>query len=245
VRSSGRYHSRPLIIYSLRGRSIEVLVGPDAVPFSVHEELVCASSAFFKGALSHNWAESQQRSVRLEEEEPDAFEIYLQWLYRGTLPVPKWDRITHKRRSAQADFLLLAKAYVLGDKLQDGDFADTVIDALVMANNDEVELIWGDTISYIFENTPDSSPARDFLVDALYCEHCRDTLGKEDDFPKNFLFRLAEMAVTYDRESYREEFDEACNGCRYHQHGKDAALCYRNRGRNGEKGNDKQKNSKA
>jgi hypothetical protein len=98
--------------------------GPAPATFFVHSELICASSAFLKGALSHELIESKQRSVHLEEEEPEIVKLYLTWLYRGVLP-------TQAETNDDTEYLQLAQAYVLEDKLQVGDFRDAVTDAVV------------------------------------------------------------------------------------------------------------------
>jgi hypothetical protein len=48
-------------------------------------------------------------------------------LYRGTLPV----RIDEPGPVGNSEYLELAKAYILGDKLQDGDFKDIIINAMI------------------------------------------------------------------------------------------------------------------
>lgn len=69
-------------VRSFKGRSIEVLVGPSPPTiFSVHENLIRSSSAFFDAATRGVWKESAARQVLLPEDDPEIFELYLHWLY--------------------------------------------------------------------------------------------------------------------------------------------------------------------
>jgi hypothetical protein len=121
--------------HSLSGETVKIIVGTNpSVTFSVEENLICAASDYFKRAMSKGWIEAQQRTVRLEEDSPNIFRIYLHWLYRGTIPAESAAGIEHYSEFLDhewSEWMQLAKAYVLGDTLQDGDFADAVIDAMI------------------------------------------------------------------------------------------------------------------
>jgi hypothetical protein len=77
--------------------------------------------------MSRDWKESKQRSVHLPNDDPYAFELYLYFLYRGRLPA----KPNRSEPAAESEELQLAKAYVLGDRLQDGDFQDFIIDVMI------------------------------------------------------------------------------------------------------------------
>ncbi|KAF2801691.1 uncharacterized protein BDZ99DRAFT_528162 [Mytilinidion resinicola] len=103
--------------------SIIVRVGSPPTDFSVHESLVCSRSPFFANAMNGAWAEAESRVVPLPDDAPSTFALYRTWLYTGLLAC--------KSSSDSDEWELLACAYVLGEKLQDSDFKDTVIDAMV------------------------------------------------------------------------------------------------------------------
>ncbi|WAO97088.1 Hypothetical protein NCS54_01479400 [Fusarium falciforme] len=180
----------------LGGRSIQVVVGSSTpVTFSVHEKVICASSDFFKKAVLGGWRESEEGLVRLESDSPDVFNVYMQWLYYRTIPV----RIDEPGIRGNAEYMLLAKAFVLGDKLQDGGFQDAVMDAMVDKTSSEASdsQKWfpvGPVIRFIYENTLASSKARLFLVD-VYTFHGHGNWltdwATQDDLPKEFLFDVA------------------------------------------------------
>jgi hypothetical protein len=64
-----------------------VLVGPDEVAFTVHENFICAKSKFFQAACRKEWSEGAQKLIRLPEVEPGVFRSYLNWVYTGDLAV--------------------------------------------------------------------------------------------------------------------------------------------------------------
>ncbi|CAH0030527.1 unnamed protein product [Clonostachys rhizophaga] len=214
----------------LTGQMIEVIVGAEKhAPFTIHENVICASSQFFKKAMSGDWSESRSRSVRLADEDPEIFHIYTQWLYHDTFPV----QIDSPGVKGNAEYLLLAKAYVLGDLLQDGNFKDAVLDAMIEKTTSRLSdgktlFPVGPVIRHIYDNTMESSEARRLLVD-LYTQHGQgDWLRKQacpEDLPKEFLYDLA-VAVLDKRDPLWGSTPEPCA---YHQHKADKSICYKNR----------------
>lgn len=73
----------------LGGKAITAVVGQgdNKRDFIVHEELICESSEFFRKALAGNWKETQDRIVKLPEDDPDMFALYLQAVYVCVLPI--------------------------------------------------------------------------------------------------------------------------------------------------------------
>ncbi|KAH7232511.1 hypothetical protein B0J15DRAFT_517683 [Fusarium solani] len=192
--------------FSLGGRSIQVVVGSSTpVTFSVHEKVICASSDLFKKAVLGGWRESDEGLVRLESDSPDVFNVYMQWLYYRTIPVP----IDGPGIRGNAEYILLAKAFVLGDMLQDGGFQDAVMDAMVDKTSSEA-----------------SDGQKLFLVD-VYTFHGHGNWltdwATQDDLPKEFLFDVAQSLLN---KRQRPEWHGLVQGsCEYHQHG--ASDCYK------------------
>lgn len=215
---------------------ISVVVGQDpGVGFTVNEDLICASSAFFKCALSRDWKESQLRSVRLEEDDPAIFRSYMKWLNEvASEPDSKGERqwigpyrIANKNWSQGC--MTLVKAYVLADRLQDVDFADSIMETLVsktLGMNECIKIRWPsfEAVNYIFSNTIDTSPAQGFLVDIWTVRGQADLLSlvPHHDLPNAFLHRLAVALLKLrgsDRTCDELERELWCHGkitCKYH-----------------------------
>ena len=208
------------------------------VTLSVHENLICASSDFFKKATRGEWKESRERSVRLEIFEEEVFQIYIHWLYRHTLPV----RVDEPGLVGNDEYLQLAKAYVLGDYLLDTNFQDAVIDAIIEKTGSKVrdDQCWypvGTVIRYVYDNTLESNMARKLLVD-LYAARGKGSWlrewATEEDLPKEFLFDVA-VAVLDLRPQL--VLKHKANPCKYHKHTPEQhSLCYRNRSESAPKG---------
>lgn len=215
--------------FDLSGPTIEFVVGPDLTPvtFHIHEKLVCASSDFCKCAVNGPWKESKSRSIVLDDVDASIFQIYVSWLYRAQLPV----RIDAPGHEGNAEYLALARAYVLGDRLQDVAFCDACIDTMIIKSQTPAAdgHSWnpvGPVIACIYENTTTRSKVRMFLVD-LYV---RNGVGnwltkwadKDTDLPKDFLFDLA-VALLNTRPRPEKQVSQPCE---YHEHGKER-ICYK------------------
>jgi len=188
--------------------------------------------------MNHEWTESKQRSVTLEEEEPEIFAIYVHWLYRGSLP-ERPDGM--ERDESDKEWCQLAEAYVLGDRLQDGDLADTVIDAIIEKpktpdSERRASLPPKKVVQYIYENTTTSSQTRRMLVD-IYAYNGPGKWfflpAKEEELPSDFLYSLNATILgldgTEDRPKTTGNPTYKPSTCEYHQHGPDPKLCYKAR----------------
>jgi hypothetical protein len=162
-----------LTVVSFTSDVIQILVGSDPpVRFRVHKDLICNSSAFFKSALSHDWKEAEEQTVRLEEDDLEIFKLYIHWLYRGTV----FEFSENGYDYGTGQYWSAAKAYVLGDKLQDGNFCDAAIDVFIdglqqadYQDSDIEDMCVGwpypGIVPYIYENTPEVSKIRQLMVD--------------------------------------------------------------------------------
>lgn len=62
-------------------------MGPDHVRFVVPESLLVHYSKFFRAALTGNFSEAKDKTVKLEEDDPKMFELFVHWLYYQSFPV--------------------------------------------------------------------------------------------------------------------------------------------------------------
>lgn len=180
--------------------------------------------------MKAHWETSTSGSIALKEEDPEVFEVYLYWLYFETLPV----RNDSPGSEGNAEYAQLAKAYVLGELLQDVNFKDAVLDAILIKTNSKASdgqtwFPFGPAFRYIYEGTPESSAARRLLVD-LYTYHGHGDWLKgwaDKDLPKEFLHDLAIAALTK-RPRPSASLEEEKGACGYHEHQPDPSNCYVN-----------------
>ena len=115
---SGRFNDEAIVF----------LVGTDAPKrFIVHESLIKPRSDFVRLALRGDWKEAQERTIPLPEDDPNIFSVYQRWLYAG---------LVHTRPNSTAsktddEYSMLVKAYILGEKIMDSNFKDSIADAII------------------------------------------------------------------------------------------------------------------
>ncbi|KAM0515288.1 hypothetical protein ACHAPE_006245 [Trichoderma viride] len=175
------------------------------------------------------WETSASGSVTLKEEDPEVFEVYQHWLYFENLPVQN----DSPGLEGNTEYVQLAKAYVLGEMLQDVNFKDAVLDAILAKSRSKASdgQRWfpvGPAIRYIYEGTPESSAARRLLVD-LYAYHgyaeWLTQWANKDDLPKQFLLDLA-IATLAKRPRPPASLALKAGACDYHEHLPDSNSCY-------------------
>jgi hypothetical protein len=66
---------------------VTIFVGPNRQKFVVHKDLLVTQSNYFKGALTSNlFKEAVEGVVTFEEDDPDAFRLLVNWVYRRQIP---------------------------------------------------------------------------------------------------------------------------------------------------------------
>jgi hypothetical protein len=62
---------------------VDIIVGPNHTKktFTVHKELLCYYSNFFRNAFNGDWRESDEQELRLEGVTEDVFRVMIHWLY--------------------------------------------------------------------------------------------------------------------------------------------------------------------
>jgi hypothetical protein len=135
---------------------IKIYVGPEKRPFVMHEAALTARSCFFAAAMKGNWKEAQEKVVRLVEDDPDAFALYEQLVYTGSIPAMNKDQQRFGKLQPDQSFTsclrpeLCAKEYealcglyVLATKLQDEAARDSTVNGIVAKFKEEYEKISG------------------------------------------------------------------------------------------------------
>ncbi|RAH69974.1 BTB/POZ domain-containing protein [Aspergillus aculeatinus CBS 121060] len=206
-------------VNKFQGRTIEIVVGDEQRVYGVHEGLVRSSSPFFDKALAGKWKESAQRTVQLPNDEPKIVALYIHWLYYGTLPV-FCDELVEIGNS---EYLDLAKAYILGDKILDTLFQDTVIDAIIEKSRSTAQdgHRWypdGAVLDYAYHNIAESAQILELFVDMYVTKGNSSWLQEWTDpthIPQPFLLSVASKLL--DRRAVSKEPLEALI---YHIHGR-------------------------
>lgn len=199
-----------------------VLVGETKQEFYIHEDLICASSDFFKAAMRNECQESLSRSVDLPEEDPEIFEVYRQWLYSGRICTIENDsepcNVVRESRN-------LSHAYVLGEKLQDATFKDTILDSIIEHSDDGRK--WSiNMIKIIWEGTPPASLTRKYLIDRFIYYGNEELLSRfRHRLPEDFFYEIAVALLKCRARPGGKAPYKKHSICKYHEHAKDKP-CY-------------------
>jgi len=204
---------------------ISVEVGPQHDEYKIHREVLVYHSEYFRAALQGCWTENKERKVIIEDLEPAAFNIFVDWLYTRRIPstVVAWggsqedgDNFSYSCRVS----LLFFQTYVLADRLGAQELLNAVNNWIVgyQANSSP----WYDTVIYAFDNIPAARRILSMLVES----HCR--YSEEDDdalhdgdhslhtqLPNDFLFRVMKR---YRQICEDRDWDREMNLCDYHEH---------------------------
>jgi hypothetical protein len=137
---------------------VKVIVGAEKAEVFISIDLLTQHSGYFKGACNEQWNSGRTKTVILDHEEPEIFEVFLNWLYTGSiqssvdfLELQELDkrggnnfdnvfvaRFENKERAAlfnsalEKQWMKLAKCFVLSYFLLAPDFHNVVTDMMFL-----------------------------------------------------------------------------------------------------------------
>ncbi|EUC41734.1 hypothetical protein COCMIDRAFT_40144 [Bipolaris oryzae ATCC 44560] len=83
--------------------------------FYLHFDLLIAESKRFSNSLTGEYKEAEQKAIELEDEDPELFGFFVEYLYRN-------QSILSRDVEHYSDYVTLARLYALGDRLMARDF---------------------------------------------------------------------------------------------------------------------------
>lgn len=199
------------------GDEVEILVGSKEDRFVVHRAILTARSSFFKAACSDTW-NSNNEALKLPEDEPKIFQLYLEYVYETSNA-----GIIEGSSDNMAD---RTKIYVLADKLGDIKSMNAIIDDFLLDSDLYKDLPSERSVRVAFKQTTESSPLRRLLVDYYVHEAHRTSWNKELlKMPRAFLEAvLMQQRLLQDeyrdatiRETFKLKVSERVD-CYYHKH---------------------------
>ena len=120
--------------------------------WTVQERLLITHSTFFQACLLSTFHEAASNVVDLPDDEAEIFEMFIQYLYTGTAAFSDHTPIQ------------VAKAWVLGDKLDSPIFTFQVLRQLVLMHRKDHLNCTPELIKYIFENCAITSDISTFAT---------------------------------------------------------------------------------
>jgi len=207
---------------NLYASMVTIIVGPEERSYIIHKGILCKHAAYFEAALSAGFLESRTMTIRLDEEDPLIFDIFINWLYaRKILP--------DDASVIDMAWQMKAELYIFADRRGCSALKNDTINLMVehaLDNEDStlsVAIPPNAVVYYIWENTSASSPLRRLMVDIYaYLVILTDAEDTPGSLPHSFLrdvlakyFELTRGCVNIENfgvpgfaKSYHEEDDK-------------------------------------
>ncbi|KAK3615783.1 hypothetical protein LTR22_027303 [Elasticomyces elasticus] len=179
------------------GRTVKLLVGPKSSPFTVHEELIHSRAAFFDAALKKCWTEGRSGQVMMPEDEPDIIRLYVQYLYTSKIYLERTTTSANLKSSDNLpEYIVLAKAYVFGERIQDSEFKNSVVNAILARASEIIEgKHWypiTSAVDTIYKGTTTGSLGRQLMVEVHVLRGGANFISDDQEMNnKDFLADLA------------------------------------------------------
>jgi hypothetical protein len=188
---------------------INLFVEPKRKKYHVHKDLICERSEYFQKAFQPiTLKESLEGGIYFPEDVPEAFDLFVRWLYTSELD--NADSITDEK------LLNYAHLYVLADKVCLGQLQNAAIDRNISWAG--ISFFSPSFIKSVYEMTPQDSVMRALMVDEVISLE-ENILDAEEAFRSNNDFAGDLICALADEERDRIapfKQDDACD--KYHSH---------------------------
>jgi len=174
--------------------------------------------------MKKKWTGDDDRILKLPDDEPEDIKVYVAWLYSNRI-FTKPEGEVDKESSVESNGLI--NAYVFGDKIQDSDFKDAIIDAIIEGSeeNDDYYI----NARKIWEYTPPGALIRRYMLDTFVWVGDENWLEDVSYFNQEFLVELG-RALYKGFESPNDYTGVAPflrDSCLYHEHTSKGEPCYK------------------
>jgi BTB/POZ domain len=96
---------------------VKVYVGNERKLYNLHKNVLCRESPFFQGCLKGEFPEGRTNEVTLNDDNPDAFDLFIGWIYTHEIAPPADKKIKFD------------EVYVLADKFSMEAFKNAITDS--------------------------------------------------------------------------------------------------------------------
>ncbi|KAJ4344990.1 hypothetical protein N0V95_006027 [Ascochyta clinopodiicola] len=144
--------------------------------------------------MSGNWSEAKERIVRLPEDPPTIFHIYVDLLYTNQITVIS-NSASRVPTLVYDEQNTLARLYVLVEKLQDLDAKNKTLTAMVASlcetySDGHKYAIGHAAVHIVYEGTPSGSLLRKLIVDTYTSQATRSWVSEAQKLPDDFVREL-------------------------------------------------------
>ncbi|KAG9703805.1 hypothetical protein KCU86_g5905, partial [Aureobasidium melanogenum] len=138
---------------------VTVEVGPQKQAFSVHKDLLCYYSDYFRGAFEGSFKEAVDGKMWLEKEDPEIFDIFNAFLYNRRL------QDANGLVGPGLSFTTLVDLWIFGDQFVVPLLQNLAIDSFQQKSDTEYTIPWKSHIRKIYDNTLHGAPLRRIMID--------------------------------------------------------------------------------
>ncbi|MCJ1254326.1 hypothetical protein MMC24_002141 [Lignoscripta atroalba] len=229
------YHKKVITrpVRFTKGDTVDILVGPERTRFRLHKELLVHSAPYFAKAFSGHFSEASEDTITLPEENTAAFELFADWLYRGSLsPIPyleDWREIciTHMEDSG---FLKMEfkyhSLYYMADKWCIEALKNTAIDLIRDFHKVTLTVLHPILLDEGYRNTPEGSPLRLYLLRAAAYAMCWSSSSAFYTKESKSKACMTEPDLVFDtlaclasgKPSIQDPDSNQSGKCQYHEH---------------------------
>ncbi|KAF2492755.1 hypothetical protein BU16DRAFT_89948 [Lophium mytilinum] len=182
---------------------VQVCVGEDdrQEKFAVHDTPLRSHSKFFANAMNGSWKESDERIIKLPDDSPETFELYIHYIYTGKLAIVAGEGVVDDDRGTRqfvAQLKALAYLYVFVEKILDSACKNDVVDAMVACVRDNSKIPPLFVVEIIYNGTAGPCSARKFLVDVCArWSNAKYFKDRRERFPVDFTFDVITKMLEY------------------------------------------------
>ena len=196
-----------------------------------HRNLLISISSFFATGLTSSFKEASTGVFELEEEDPDIFSVFEQWVYKDRLFIKKPASSSSASEDTEDDckeWECLPLLYTLGERLDAPKFKDAVISAIIEKVN-ESKVVPDNWAAYVYQNTVSTCALRRLIVDFHVFAHqgrllkkgaCPDAEELEVEFLQDAMERISDAGSSvFAADAGEMPWSDTCV---YHEHGEGA-----------------------
>ncbi|KAL9049972.1 MAG: hypothetical protein Q9162_006914 [Coniocarpon cinnabarinum] len=198
---------------------VKLRAGPSRKCFGAHKDVLTTRSTYFRAMFASPFFETGTGIVDMPEDDPEVVHAYVHFLYHGTIKFQQ-----NGGSENIDDWTIPLKMWLFGDKHQDTEFADSVMDAIIYQSHDldQDGNRWfpvQQATKLVYQNTASpNNPLRRLLV-AQHVRHGRIGWYQDcslSDVDPTFLLDLTMAFFEQRVTGTAYDSDDLHNTCTYH-----------------------------
>ena len=199
------------IVRCITGAMVTVLIGPTLEPKTLHMNVLCHQSEYFKGKYEQPEFASGTIKVTLENVKASVFQHWTACAYGNSFIV------------FMDDIEKAYQLYYLASDLRSPNLQDTAMDAVRKAYRDGRGWPTQQRVTTAYRNTSVGSPVRRFLTECVHFSLVKNIADVDiyfggNHFPSEFVRDYVRMSLEMTRSAENLVDPRFKEGCEFHMH---------------------------